>query len=78
MELVGNELRASVELANVRTIEAGPDPGTFHGFPRLSRSRVLALQLLSGWGLASNPGVPADVLKGLEPTLSFVAVPASL
>jgi hypothetical protein len=46
VELVGNELRASVELADVRTIAAAPDPGPFRGLPRLPRSRVAALQLV--------------------------------
>jgi hypothetical protein len=46
VELVGNELRASVELENVRTLEAAPDPGPFRGLPRLPRSRVVALQLV--------------------------------
>lgn len=46
VELVGNELQASVELADVRTIEAAPDPGLFRDLPRLLRSRVIALQLV--------------------------------
>jgi hypothetical protein len=66
VELVGNDLRASVELADVRTIEAAPDPGPFRGLPRLPRSRVLALQLVGFLldpcrSLASGSGGSAEL-----------------
>jgi hypothetical protein len=66
VELVGNELRASVELEDVRTIEAAPDPGPFRGLPRLPRSRVLALQLVGFLldpcrSLASGSGGSAEL-----------------
>ena len=66
VELVGNELRASVELADVRTIEAAPDPGPFRGLSRLPRSRVTALQLVGFLldpcrSLASGSGGSAEL-----------------
>jgi len=69
VELVGNELRASVELADVRTIEAAPDPGPFRGLSRLPRSRVFALQLLGFLldpcrSLASGSGGSAELAIG--------------
>jgi hypothetical protein len=66
VELVGNDLRASVELADVRTIEAAPDPEPFRGLPRLPRSRVAALQLVGFLldpcrSLASGSGGSAEL-----------------
>jgi len=69
VELVGNELRASVELADVRTIESAPDPGPFRSLPRLPRSRVAALQLVGFLldpcrSLASGSGGSAELAIG--------------